>query len=138
MNPNPTIKIPASLSIISYIFLTLGILVIISGFSGLANPMADVTIWSAIRICIGISYVCLSRGLRRCSYCWYIYALAIACFHLVAAIYVIYLYFGTQTFLGSSHPYRLIFFLDCILSFDLWVFLSLLRRDIRSLFARRQ
>ena len=134
MNPNPPIKIPVSLSIISYIFLIFGIVGTIIALSGLANPMANATILPVTKICLGMSYIWLSRGLRRCSRGWYIYALAIACFHLVAAIYVIYLYFGTQMFRGSSHPFRLIFFLICILSFDLWVFLSLLRRDIRGLF----
>ena len=112
MNPNPPIKIPVSLSIISYIFLIFGIVGTIIGLSGLANPMANATILAVIKVCLGMSYIWLSRGLRRCSRGWYIYALAIACFHLAAAIYVIYLHFGTQTFRGSLHPYRLIFFFD--------------------------
>jgi len=138
MNSNPPVKIPVSLSIISYFFLILGIYGIVRGVSGLVNPMATVTARSFIGLCLGISYICLSRGLRRCSRGWYIYALGIACFHLIAAIYAIYLFFGVQTFRGSLHPYRLIFFLICVLSFDLWVLLTLLRRDIRRLFVLRK
>ena len=134
MNPNPPAKIPVSLSIVSYIFLTLGIIGTIIAASALANPMVNVTIWSVIRLCLGISYICLSRGLRRCSRGWYIYALVIAFFDIIAAIYVIYLYFGTQIFHSSSHPHRLILFLISILFLDLWVLLTLFRLDIRRLF----
>jgi hypothetical protein len=133
MNPNP-VKIPVSLSIISYIFFALGFITTVIGGCALASSTTDATIWSVIRIVLGLSYIFLSRGLRHCSRGWYIYALVIACFHLIAAIYVGYLYFETQIFRGASHPYRLILFLICILLFDLWVLLTLLRPDIRRLF----
>lgn len=134
MNANP-VKIPISLSIISYIFLAFGIILTLAGCGGLLGPMINLPAGPFIRIALGLSYIWLSRGLRRCSRGWYIYAVVMACFHLLAAIYVICRYFGPLILHGSTHSYRLISLLIFDLSIDAWVLLTLLRLDIRNLFS---
>ena len=126
-------KIPISLSVVSYIFLAGGLLNSIAGFAGMVVARTDLPISPLISFILGISYLFLSRGLRRYSRGWHIYALIIIFYLLVTTVYGTAYYFFHYPFHGEN---AYIFLSGRIIAFsvEVWILRVLTRVDIRLLF----
>jgi hypothetical protein len=128
-------KIPISLSVVSYIFFTIGLIVVIRSFAGLVIAKTDLTLVPLIMLILGILYLFLSRGLRRCSRKWYICALVVASCRLLYTIYQVVHYFLSHAAdTTGTLPYRFVFAVVLGVLIQAWILQVLTRADIRRLF----
>lgn len=128
-------KIPISLSVVSYIFFTFGLIVVIRSFAVLVAAKTDLPLVPLIMLILGILYLFLSRGLRRCSRTCYICALVVVSCRLLYTIYQAVHYFlshAAET--TGTLPYRVLFAVVLGLLVQAWILQVLARADIRSLF----
>jgi hypothetical protein len=124
-------KIPMSLSVVSYIFFGVGLLMIIMGFAGAAAARADLP----LSLIFGVLYLFISRGLRRCSRLWHICALiAISC-SLILVAYGAVNYFLSPAYRGmDKFAYRFLLVLAFGFLVRVWMLQVLTRGDVRRLF----
>jgi len=128
-------KIPISLSVVSYIFFTIGLIAVIRGFAALVTAKTDLPLAPLIMLILGILYLFLSRGLRRCSRGWYICALVVASCRLLYTIYQVVHYVLSHA-ADTTGTLLYSFLLAVILGLliQAWILQVLTRADIRRLF----
>jgi len=128
-------KIPISLSVVSYIFFTIGLLAAIRGFAALAAAKTYLPFSPVISLLLGMLYMFLSRGLRRCSRGWHICALVFISCGLIMQLYqtVHFVLTGGPHSTGAS-LFIFAFALILVLSVQVWMLQVLIRRDVRYLF----
>ena len=128
-------KIPIRLSVVSYIFFTFGLISSIRGFAAMVFAKTDLPLAPLISLILGILYLFLSRGLRRCSRGWHICALAVVSCGLVLTAYRLSNYFFTHADdkTGTS-PYKFLLAVILGVLFQAWILQVLTRSDIRRLF----
>jgi hypothetical protein len=128
-------KIPLSLSVVSYIFFTLGLVTGIGGCVRSLDTRTDLPLSSLITIVFAVLYVFISRGLRRCSRGWYICAVIIA---FVAPIWTIcltvYYFLSIDLNTKGTFPFAFLFIMIFAFLIEVWIFQVLTRKDVRALF----
>jgi hypothetical protein len=128
-------KIPIVLSVVSYFFFTLGLIAGLRGFAGIVVSRSDLPLQQWLALGLGVLYLYISRGLRRCSPKWHICAVTIICAAIILTIFQV----GLFT-LKNAHNITAVTLLSCVLAlFFLFLICGLplyilLRRDIRQLF----
>ena len=128
-------KVPISLSVVSYIFFTIGLLGAIGGFTTLAVAQTDLPLSPLMSLLLGILYLFLSRGLRRCSRGWHICALIVGSFGLILTVFRAVRYFlSLAVHSTDTLPYGFLLALIFTLSVQVWIIQVLTRADIRRLF----
>jgi hypothetical protein len=128
-------KFPISLSIVSYIFFTIGLLAALRGFAGLAAAKDGLPLSPLISLILSILYVYISRGMRRCSRGWYVCAVIIAFVAPIWTVGLTFYYFTFPDFSGSgAFPFAFLFIMICIFLIEIWIFQVLTRKDVRALF----
>jgi hypothetical protein len=146
MPPVAKRKIPISLSIVSYLFFLpsaiyfafLIFFVSLLIFLGNKNSNGILNGTQIFECFIGgaiaIFYVCLSRGLRRCSRGWRTCALILTWWGFIALTFGVGQYFLTSK--TPDHETKMEFVLGYALGFvwQIWQYRVLIRPDIRELF----
>jgi hypothetical protein len=135
-------RIPVSLLVVSYLFFLPAAtcfafiaFIVICLFLSSPSAVSDFLFPAcAIAMGIGIFFVCLSRGLRRCSRGWRIAALVFIWLGFIEMMVYIGKYIVTQK--TPRHETAMEFWLELALSFLLllWEYRVLTRPDIRDLF----
>jgi hypothetical protein len=139
MKPKPLNKIPLSLAIVSYVFFTFGLIVTLAGGAGVASTTNNSMIRSIILVILGISFFYVSRGLRRCSRGWRIFALIVMSYVLSSTVYGTVYYFVHYPILAAG-AYPFVFLVGRIIVFlmEISILRVLTRADIRCLFYTSQ
>jgi hypothetical protein len=123
-------KIPISLSIVSYFFFAIGVFAVIFGFAGAVDAKSNSPITSLV---LGVLYIFLSRGLRRCSRGWHIFGLIVISCALALTVILTVHFFFTPAF-HRKNAYLPFLTLCFIILMEIWMLRVLTRLDIRRLF----
>jgi hypothetical protein len=135
-------QIPVSLAVVSYLFFFPGAmgfaavifilaLLILSGGQAISGRAI---LGCVVGLAVGIFWLLLSRGLRRCSRGWRICALVFIWWGFIAMAYSIVHYLLTQA--TPRHETPTLFWLECGFGFivQIWQYRVLTRPDVRDLF----
>lgn len=124
-------KIPVSLSVVSYIFFTIGLLAILRGLGYAINGRASLL----VSLIVGVFYLFISGGLRRCARLWHVCALIVIACSLVSMVYGLVNYLRFPTYYDTStFAYRYLLLLAFMFSVNVWMLQVLTRADVRRLF----
>jgi hypothetical protein len=135
-------KIPVSLAVLSYVFFLpaagcfafIGFMILMLVISGGFPVSGEVVSKCIIGLFIGIFFLCLSRGLRRCSRGWRRCVLVFVWCGFISTTFIIGKYLLTHKL--PAHETATEFWLVCALTFawQAWQYRVLTRPDIRDLF----
>jgi hypothetical protein len=139
-------QIPVSLAIVSYLFFlpagiffglvafTIFMLIVAESLAGGIPGSGIILLLCLAGIAVGIFYLCLSRGLRRCSRGWRTCALVLTWWGFILLAFGIIRYFLTHA--TPHHEKPIFFWLGYGLGFILqvWQYRVLTRPDVRDLF----
>ena len=127
-------NIPISLSVVSYIFFTFGLISLLRSCAVITFSKADFGLLSFAAIALGMLYLFISRGLRRLERIWHACAAIVICFSLLFMIYRLCIYFPKADTSATSSFFPLIIVVAVISLLQIWQLWVLMRSDIRVLF----
>jgi hypothetical protein len=122
-------EIPASLSIISYLYFASGATFLIFDAFGLLGGVFN--LWCLLGGVLGVLCICISRGLRKCSRVWRTCALVFIWWGFIGIGFTVY-----SSFRQLNHNPDTKFLFSQVLSFVflVWQYQVLTRLDVRDLF----